>query len=513
VVVAGFHSGLVFFTSVGFMIIDGIERRSVSRQNQAPGGTSSKRFILLLIVFLVALVFFFMYRESSMLFLALTENINLDWISGPWCAFVLFGSIVMYGFYYQSRFAAIGKWEAGLPMNLETSERTTLLDRMMSIESEYFSGLALLGLLNVLLLLVNCLDVAFMINGSSFLPQDITYSQYVHQGTGMLIMSIICAMLIMLFYFRNYHSDSKQFRQLRTLAYIWVAQNIFMLVVTMIRNHEYIHVYGLTYKRIGVDVYLLLACIGLGVTMWKVYKQRTNAFLVRTMSLIFYAVLIIACPVNWDRIIFNHNTAISHKLDMDYLNDLSASILPDQLEYVKAGFQMDDKVAYHLQRKTYGLMYSQRFKEEHGMWPSLVISDNIVYNQLRSSGRLDNRHDLSIERLGLETIYFFEGFLHVNTIYASYNCLVSLGEIGQYTNLRYLSINNNNWYGNTGVPLSLSGLEKCTQLETLVLNETYVSDWSVIGKLPNLKELRANTISIEWYDKLKLLHPQLKINE
>ena len=59
-------------------------------------------------------------------------------------------------------------------------------------------------------------------------------------------------------------------------AKIWIILNAVLIVSTIIKNSEYVSSFGLTYKRLGVYAFLILAIIGLVYTFLKIAKQKTK---------------------------------------------------------------------------------------------------------------------------------------------------------------------------------------------------------------------------------------------
>jgi hypothetical protein len=102
-----------------------------------------------------------------------------------------------------------------------------------------------------------------------------------------------------------------------------------MIFSTAVRNSMYVHAYGLTEKRIGVYVYLLLAAIGLLTTGLKIFRSFSNSYLIRLNSWIFYAVLIVASFIGWDKMIANYNLKRTDAFyNFNYMLNLSDSTLP-----------------------------------------------------------------------------------------------------------------------------------------------------------------------------------------
>jgi hypothetical protein len=133
----------------------------------------------------------------------------------------------------------------------------------ISVGNLVYTGVLLLAMLNILLATVNGLDIYYL-GILHTTPAGITFSQYLHNGTDSLIASIILAVSVILFYFRGYLNFYEGNKWLKALTYLWIAQNIMLVISTAYRNTVYIGDYGLTHKRIGVYVYLIPVCHGAG---------------------------------------------------------------------------------------------------------------------------------------------------------------------------------------------------------------------------------------------------------
>ena len=90
--------------------------------------------------------------------------------------------------------------------------------------------------------------------------------------------------------------------------------------------------HGLTYKRIGVYVYLGLTIIGLIFTTIKVLGVKSNWYLVRTVSWSFFVVLFVSPLVNWDKLVIESQVKVAETsnkvLDTDYLVSISSEAFP-----------------------------------------------------------------------------------------------------------------------------------------------------------------------------------------
>ena len=79
---------------------------------------------------------------------------------------------------------------------------------------------------------------------------------------------------VILFYFKGGFNFDEKAAQLKRLAKIWIALNCVLIVSAVMKNTEYIAFFGLTYKRLGVYLFLVLALIGLMLSFQKIIRHR-----------------------------------------------------------------------------------------------------------------------------------------------------------------------------------------------------------------------------------------------
>lgn len=205
-----------------------------------------------------------------------------------------------------------------------------LLKKVMALKTENIIGIISFIALNLLLLSLNIIDLTTLWPGKNIGLSGADYSNELHDGTNALIISIVMAMMVIVYFFRgnlNFYSKNKT---IRLLAYLWIFQNMFLVCSVLLRDFHYINALGLTYKRIGVLVFLLLCSIGLVTVYIKVAQQKTFFYLCKVNGLIWYILLLVFGFVNWDPFIasYNINNRETINLDLDHLTDLSDKALP-----------------------------------------------------------------------------------------------------------------------------------------------------------------------------------------
>ncbi|MCB2378074.1 DUF4173 domain-containing protein [Hymenobacter sp. BT635] len=202
--------------------------------------------------------------------------------------------------------------------------------RALDLRKEYLVALGLFGLVNALLLVVNLIDIQWIWFGFTPAPGfDLT--QFVHEGTYVLILSILVAMGIVLWFFRrNLNFYAPGLRWLRIGATVWVVQNGVLAVSVALRNYYYILHTGLAYKRIGVYGFLLLTFFGLATILLKIWQRRSAYALVRLNALAAYGLLLVLAAGNWESWMTRYNLQPRfRRVDYGFLLAMPDRVLPE----------------------------------------------------------------------------------------------------------------------------------------------------------------------------------------
>ena len=204
--------------------------------------------------------------------------------------------------------------------------------KALDLRKEYLVAVAVFGLVNALLLVVNAIDVRWLWFGFEPAP-GFDLAQFVHEGTYVLIFSILLAMGIVLWYFRrNLNFYAPGLRVLRWGATVWVLQNAVLAVSVGLRNYYYILNSGVAYKRIGVCFFLLLVVVGLATVLGKIWQQRSAYSLVRLNALALYVVVLLLAAGNWEVWMTEYNLQPRFRsVDIGFLLDMPDRTLPTLL--------------------------------------------------------------------------------------------------------------------------------------------------------------------------------------
>ncbi|HEX8425203.1 DUF4173 domain-containing protein [Hymenobacter sp.] len=264
----------------------------------------------------------------------------------------------------------------------------------LDLRKEYLIALSLLSSVNVLLLVINVIDINWIWTGFEPAPGfDLT--QFVHEGTYVLILSILVAMGIVLWFFRrNLNFYQKGLPVLRWLATVWVLQNVVLAVSVGLRNYYYILYTGLAYKRIGVYGFLLLTLFGLLTVLLKIWQRRSAYSLVRLNALAAYVLMVgLACG-NWEIWIARYNLRPElHTLDYGFLLDMPDRVLPllaanqEVLPNRQLVHETYDGTWTKFEPAAATQQLQQRLREFKALqaarhWPSYTYADWQAYNEL-----------------------------------------------------------------------------------------------------------------------------------
>src|SRR5690606_35336449 len=175
----------------------------------------------------------------------------------------------------------------------------------------------------ITLICLNSMLFAFIIifNVEHFQTTSQQFSEYssrIHNQINSLIGSIVLAMMVILFYFKGALNFIQNNKILLLLSKIWLGLNGFLVISAAIQNSVYIDALGLTYKRLGVYLFLILCIVGLFYSYQKINLQKTNFYLIDKMTWAVFYSLIGCSLLNWGSIVTRYNLQ-KETVDWNYL--------------------------------------------------------------------------------------------------------------------------------------------------------------------------------------------------
>ncbi len=312
---------------------------AVIRGGEAAGAGRWSRLRAGLLPFMITLVFVLLYRGGNPRFETMTAGLFdglLDLLGDLFTPRVLFfGLGLMVSAAMVRRLAPdlVAPLEAGWTdtlVRLRVKRPSWVAPRGLDpLERERRGGVVLLAMVNVVLLVVNMIDINWVWFGFT-VPEDFSLKQFVHEGTWLLIISILLSIGVLLHLFRGNLNFHPRNATLKRLAVIWIAQNFILGISVFLRNWHYISFHGLAYKRIGVIVFLALVLIGLITLHIKVRDRRSFFYLARVNGWAWFAMLVCLTLVDWDSTIVRYNLKHDNpgQIDIDNYLTMSDKVLP-----------------------------------------------------------------------------------------------------------------------------------------------------------------------------------------
>jgi hypothetical protein len=207
-------------------------------------------------------------------------------------------------------------------------QRKLYIGSPVALKSEYRTALLMFIMLNLALGVMNFLDLYHV--WINFKWDGGFLKQFVHEGTWLLILSIIISGILVLWYFRENINFYSRNRLLKILVRIWLFQNMFLAFSVAVRNFWYMHYFNLAFKRIWVFAFLVVVIYGLFTVLIKVNQKKTLRFLLIRNSIAVYLIFTALSLFNWDVIIarFNINRSQKAFFHTDFMVGLDDSTLP-----------------------------------------------------------------------------------------------------------------------------------------------------------------------------------------
>jgi Domain of unknown function (DUF4173) len=188
-------------------------------------------------------------------------------------------------------------------------------------------------LFNLLFSVQTVLDVIYLW-GNGKLPADVTYADYAHRGAYALILTALLAAGFVLTAMRP-GGPAEASRIIRPLLYLWIAQNVMLVLSSIERLHLYVETYQLTYWRVAAFIWMLLVAIGLMLIVARIVLRRPDQWLIRANLISLTGALYVCALINFAPNIADYNVAHSLEagghgvsIDRTYLAGLGPQALP-----------------------------------------------------------------------------------------------------------------------------------------------------------------------------------------
>ena len=187
-----------------------------------------------------------------------------------------------------------------------------------------------LVLFNLMFALQTVLDLAILWGGAN-LPDGMTYAAYAHRGAYPLIATALLAGGFVIVA----TSFGAVSRLVRGLIYLWIAQNVVLVVSSILRLDLYVEIYSLTRLRMAAFIWMGLVVVGLVLIVVRVMRDKDNHWLLRMNAVAASLVLYACCFVNFAGVIADYNIArqggvgaVHQPWDVSYFCELGHGAAP-----------------------------------------------------------------------------------------------------------------------------------------------------------------------------------------
>ena len=208
-------------------------------------------------------------------------------------------------------------------------------------------------LFNLLFSVQTSMDIIYLWGGTA-LPVGMSYAEYAHRGAYPLIATALLAGAFVLIALRP-GSETEAMRPIRYLVYLWIGQNIFLVLSSIWRTALYIEEYSLTYLRLAALIWMGLVALGLVWLILRIVWTRSNIWLLNINGASLLIVLMMCTFINLGSMIaqFNvqHCKEVNGKgpaLDLKYLEEIGTASLPALSWFQRKGNPYNYKISKSL---------------------------------------------------------------------------------------------------------------------------------------------------------------------
>jgi Domain of unknown function (DUF4173) len=194
-------------------------------------------------------------------------------------------------------------------------------------------------LFNLLFSVQTVTDINYLWRGAA-LPYGMSYASYAHRGAYPLIATALLAAAFVIAAMRP-GSDAERSPLMRSLVFLWVGQNVLLVVSAILRLELYVAVYSLTFLRVAAFVWMLLIAAGLVLIVACIVLGRSNRWLIGANLASLALTLYVCAFVNFPYVIATYNIEHSREmtgsgpiLDVGYIVSLGPQAVPVLDRYI-----------------------------------------------------------------------------------------------------------------------------------------------------------------------------------
>jgi hypothetical protein len=186
---------------------------------------------------------------------------------------------------------------------------------------------------NALFAVQTAMDLMFLWGGVR-LPEGMSHAEYAHRGAYPLVVTAILAGAFVLAAMRK-GGPGERSRLIRTLVYLWIGQNVWLVMSSLLRLNLYVEEFQLTELRIASAIWMGLVAVGLVLIVLKLVLDKSNKWLLAmnlaALTLTFWGVSWLDFGAVISRYNVEHSLEVTGEgvtLDLHYMGDLGPAAIP-----------------------------------------------------------------------------------------------------------------------------------------------------------------------------------------
>lgn len=224
-----------------------------------------------------------------------------------------------------------GGWRRTAQSKTRVPRRPSMLINESSIRTS-------LTLFNAMFAVQTASDLGILTGGVA-LPEGMTYAEYAHRGAYPLLVTALLSGLFAIVTQRHVSGN----KVLRGLMYLWLGQNLILVVTAAVRLGLYVDAYSLTLLRVAAFIWMGLIFLGLVLILVQMTRKYSVGWLLESNAIAVGTTLYLCCFINFAYLITNYNMTHTppEALDLAYLCRLGEQVIPAMMEYG----QINDDVA------------------------------------------------------------------------------------------------------------------------------------------------------------------------
>jgi Domain of unknown function (DUF4173) len=185
---------------------------------------------------------------------------------------------------------------------------------------------------NALFAMQTAMDIGFL-SGGVALPAGMSYAAYAHRGAYPLMVTALLAGAFVIATMRPTR-DGTRSRLMTGLVLAWIAQNIALVLSSILRLDLYVEAYSLTTWRLAAFIWMGLVAAGLVLLILRIALRWSNQWMVSANVGMLTAVLYACCFLNSPDVVASYNVrqelpgGLACRVDTGYLASLGPEVVP-----------------------------------------------------------------------------------------------------------------------------------------------------------------------------------------